>query len=135
MVSAFLDRKRPNEEGGTAAMREPKPDIAFADFQKLDVRVGTVVAVEDFPEARRPAYKLWIDFGPEIGRRKTSAQITRHYGRAELLGRQVAAVVNFPPKQVGKFLSECLILGFPDANGEVVLVTPDRPVPDGGALH
>jgi len=117
------------------ASAAPKSEIGFADFQKVDVRVGTVVAVQDFPEARRPAYKLWIDFGPEVGQHKTSAQITRRYTRAELLGRQVAAVVNFPPKQVGKFLSECLVLGFPDAEGEVVLVEPGRPVPNGGALY
>jgi tRNA-binding protein len=112
----------------------PAPEIGFDDFLKVDVRVGTVTHVEDFPEARRPAYKLWIDFG-DLGTRKTSAQVTAHYRRAELLGRQVAAVVNFPSKQIAKFRSECLVLGFPDANGEVVLIAPDRPVPNGGRLY
>jgi tRNA-binding protein len=112
----------------------PEPEIGLDAFRRVDVRVGTVTDVQDFPEARRPAYKLWVDFGP-LGVRKTSAQVTAHYTRAELLGRQVAAVVNFPPKQIGKFTSEALVLGFPDAAGEVVLVTPDRPVPNGGRLY
>jgi tRNA-binding protein len=110
------------------------PEIGIEDFLKVDVRVGTVTDVADFPEARRPAYKLWIDFG-DLGTRKTSAQVTAHYTRAELLGRQVAAVVNFPAKQIAKFRSECLVLGFPDAQGEVVLIAPDRPVPNGGRLY
>ena len=110
------------------------PEIGFDDFLKVDVRVGTVNHVEDFPEARRPAYKLWVDFGA-LGTRKTSAQVTAHYTKDELLGRQVAAVVNFPAKQIAKFRSECLVLGFPDAHGEVVLVAPDRPVPNGGRLY
>ena len=113
---------------------ERAPEIGIDDFLKVDVRVGTVTHVEDFPEARRPAYKLWIDFG-ELGTRKTSAQVTAHYAKAELLGRQVAAVVNFPAKQVAKFRSECLVLGFPDATGDVVLIAPDRPVPNGGRLY
>ena len=113
---------------------ERAPEIGIDDFLKVDVRVGTVTQVEDFPEARRPAYKLWIDFGP-LGARKTSAQVTVHYAKAELLGRQVAAVVNFPAKQVAKFRSECLVLGFPDDRGEVVLIAPDRPVPNGGRLY
>jgi tRNA-binding protein len=113
---------------------EPAPEIGFEDFLKVDVRVGTVTHVEDVPEARRPAYKLWVDFG-DLGTRKTSAQVTAHYGKAELLGRQVAAVVNFPPKQIAKFRSECLVLGFPDAGGDVVLIAPDRPVPNGGRLY
>jgi len=116
-------------------MADAKPEITFADFQKVDIRVGTIVDVQDFPEARQPAYKVRVDFGPELGVKKTSAQITRHYTKADLLGRQVAAIVNFPPKQIGKFLSEILILGFPDAKGDVVLVTPERPVPNGGALY
>ena len=109
--------------------------IGFDDFMKVDIRVGTIVRAEPYPEARRPAFKLWVDFGAEIGVKKTSAQITRHYDVAELTGRQVAAVVNFPPKQIGKFLSEILVLGFPDAEGEVVMIGPDRPVPDGGRLY
>ena len=109
--------------------------IGFDDFLKVDVRVGTIRTVEPYPEARKPAFKLTVDFGPEIGTRRTSAQVTRHYRADELVGRQVAAVVNFPPKQIGKFMSEVLVLGFPDAEGEVVLVSPERKVPDGGRLY
>jgi tRNA-binding protein len=108
--------------------------IGFDDFLKIDIRVGTVVEAEPYPEARKPAYKLWVDFGPEIGRRKTSVQITKHYRLEELVGRQVAAVVNFPAKQIGRFMSEILVLGFPDEAGEVVLIAPDKPVPDGKRL-
>lgn len=110
------------------------PEIAFDDFLKVDVRVGTIVSAESYPEARKPAYKLLIDFGAAIGRKRSSAQITEHYTVEELVGRQVAAVVNFPPRQIGKFLSEVLTLGFPDAAGKVVLVAPSEPVPDGGRL-
>jgi tRNA-binding protein len=114
---------------------ETAPAIGFGDFVKVDIRVGTVTDVQPFPEARKPAFKLWVDFGPVIGIRKTSAQVTRHYTPQTLIGRQVAAVVNFPPKQVGPFMSEILVLGFPDADGEVVLIEPNRPVPNGGRLH
>lgn len=109
--------------------------ISFDDFLKVDIRVGAITRAEPFPEARHPAIKLWVDFGPEIGERKTSAQITRHYAPGDLVGKQVVAVTNFPPKQIGKFMSEILVLGLPDADGEVVLLTPDSKVPNGGRMY
>jgi len=108
--------------------------IAFADFERVDVRIGRIVGAEAFPEARKPAYRLQIDFGPEIGVRKSSAQLTGRYRLEELEGRLVLAVVNFPPRQIGPFMSEVLTLGVPDAEGNVVLVVPDRDVPIGGKL-
>ena len=110
-------------------------DITFDDFLKVDIRVGTVVRAEPFPEARKPAIKMWIDFGGEIGERKTSAQITAHYTPETLVGRQVMGVVNFPPRQIGPFMSEVLVLGLPDSEGRIVLLSPDQPVPDGGRMH
>lgn len=110
------------------------PQITFDDFLKVDIRVGVVVAAEPFPEARKPAIKLRIDFGAEIGVKKTSAQITKHYTPDELVGRRVLAVVNFPPRQIGKFMSEVLTLGVPDEAGEVVLIVPDKDTPIGGRL-
>ena len=115
-------------------MTTPASLAGIDDFHRIDIRVGTIVAAEPFPQARKPAFKLTIDFGPELGRKTSSAQITRHYTPALLVGRQVAAVVNFPPRQIGPFLSQVLTLGFPDENGEVVLVAPSAKVPDGGRL-
>jgi len=110
------------------------PLIGFDDFLAVDIRVGTIVAAEPFPEARKPALKLVIDFGAVIGCKKSSAQITGHYTADALIGRQIAAVVNFPPRQIGKFMSEVLTLGFPDSGGAVVLFQPDHPVPNGSRL-
>ena len=117
-------------EGSTA----PAAPITYDDFRKVDIRVGTIVAAEPYPEARKPAFKLSVDFGPGIGVKRSSAQVTKHYALDKLVGKQVAAVVNFPTKQIGKFMSEVLVLGFPDGAGEVVMIGPDQPVPNGGRL-
>lgn len=109
--------------------------ISFDDFQKVDIRVGRIARAEPFPEARKPAFKLWIDFGGELGEKRSSAQITRHYRCEDLVGRQVLAVVNFPPRQIGPFMSEVLTLGVPDGEGEVVLIGPGHEVPTGGRLY
>lgn len=110
-------------------------EIAYDDFQKVDIRVGTVIRAEPYPEARKPAVKVWVDFGSPLGVKKSSAQLTKHYTPESLLGRQVIAVVNFPPRQIGAFMSEILVLGLPDTDNQVVLLGPDQPVPNGGRLY
>jgi tRNA-binding protein len=112
---------------------EPAP-LSYAEFERIDIRVGRIIDVQDFPEARKPAYRLRIDFGPELGIRKSSAQVTKHYVKGDLVNRLVVAVVNFPPRQIGPFMSEVLTLGVPDADGAVVLLTPERDVPLGGRM-
>lgn len=110
-------------------------EIAYDDFQKVEIRVGTVIRAEPYPEARKPAIKVWVDFGSPLGVKKSSAQLTKHYTPESLLGRQVIAVVNFPPRQIGAFMSEILVLGLPDMDNQVVLLGPDQPVPNGGRLY
>lgn len=110
-------------------------EITYDDFQKVDIRVGTVIRAEPYPEARKPAIKVWVDFGSPLGVKKSSAQLTRHYTPEGLIGRQVIAVVNFPPRQIGAFMSEILVLGLPDPDNQVVLLGPDQPVPNGGRLY
>lgn len=109
--------------------------ISFDDFLKVDIRVGKVLRAEPYPEARKPAIKMWIDFGPELGEKKTSAQVTAHYTPETLVGKQVMAVVNFPPRQIGRFMSEVLVLGLSDSEGGIVLLSPDQEVPIGGRMH
>lgn len=115
-------------------MTIPPGTITYDDFQRVDIRVGRIIRAEPFPEARKPAIKLWVDFGPEIGEKRSSAQLTRHYTPEGLIGRLVMGVVNFPPRQIGKVMSEVLVLGVPDAEGEVVLLAPDQDVPLGGRM-
>ncbi|WP_370227339.1 tRNA-binding protein [Cognatishimia sp.] len=110
-------------------------EITFDDFLKVDIRTGVVVDAQPYPEARKPAIKLWVDFGGDLGVKKSSAQITKHYSPESVIGKRVMAVVNFPPRQIGKFMSEILVLGVPDDAGEVVLITPDKDVPTGGRLY
>jgi tRNA-binding protein len=116
-------------------MSEAAPEINVDAFLKVDIRVGKIIRADSFPEARNPSFKLWVDFGPELGTRKTSAQITKHYTLEDLPGHLIAAVVNFPPRQIGKFTSEFLLLGFPDEDGNVVLIAPDQSIPLGGRLY
>jgi tRNA-binding protein len=115
-------------------MSDPAANLSYAEFQKVDIRVGRIVEVLDFPEARKPAYKLRVDFGPELGIRKSSAQATKYYSKSDLINRLVVAVVNFPPKQIGPFMSEVLTLGLPDEDGNVILLRPTHEVPVGGRM-
>ncbi len=124
------NQNAPGKGGGEVCMNT----IGWSDFEAVELRVGTVVRVESFPEARKPAYKVWADFGPGIGERKSSAQITAHYAPEDLVGRQIVGVLNFPPRQVGPFMSEFLLTGFADENGRIVIAVPERLVPDGAKL-
>jgi len=133
-VAVSVDCSRAGPVQLSAPEEETLPEISWEDFEKVDVRVGRVTGVEPFPEARKPSIKLTVDFGPEIGTRRTSAQLTAHYEPEGLVGRQVVAVVNFPPKRIAGFKSEVLVLGVPDENGEVVLLSPDYDVPPGGRM-
>ncbi|MDA0361644.1 MAG: tRNA-binding protein [Proteobacteria bacterium] len=110
-------------------------EVSYNDFEKLDVRVGEIVRAENYPEARKPAIKLWLDFGEDLGLKKSSAQISQNYKASDLIGRKVVAIVNFPPRQIGKFISEVLVLGVPDSKGQVVLLVPNVDVPTGGRVH
>lgn len=110
-------------------------EITWSDFEKVELRVGTIIEIKDFPEARKPAYKLTVDFGKEIGIKKSSAQITDHYQKEDLMGKQIIAVINFPPKQIGPFMSECLVTGLPDSDGKVILISPDQAVENGSKLY
>ncbi|OAN64387.1 tRNA-binding protein [Balneola sp. EhC07] len=110
-------------------------EISWSDFEKVELRVGTITEIKDFPEARKPAYKLTVDFGKEIGIKESSAQITDHYQKEDLMGKQIIAVVNFPPKQIGPFMSECLVTGLPDSDGKVILISPDQAVENGSKLY
>ena len=134
MVTTY-DKRGEIGEKSRYMNRKSLEKLTFEEFQKVEIRVGTIVEVQNFPEARKPAFKLWVDFGQEFGVRKTSAQVTKNYEKENLMGRQVAAVMNFPSKQIGKFMSEILVLGFPDDEGEVVLVSVDKSVPKGGRLY
>lgn len=118
----------------SARLHAPMSTVSYEDFERVEIRVGTIRDAQPYPEARKPAIKLWIDFGPDIGVKKSSAQLTVHYTPEQLIGRQVCAVVNFKPRQIGTFVSEVLTLGMPDADNAVVLIGPDRPVPEGGRL-
>jgi tRNA-binding protein len=134
-VRRVLVLARPFGRSGKSMSQDASARIVYEDFHKVDIRVGRIVEAAPFPEARKPAYRLMIDFGEPIGIKKSSAQITKNYTMEELVGRQVAAVVNFPPRQIGPLMSEVLTLGFPDEAGEVMLISPDRKVPNGGRLY